>query len=241
MSGGAPDAAARLAALRARIARAAERAGRSSDEVALVGVAKLKSAALVVEAVAAGLRHVGENYVQESVAKIPEIKRELAERGLDPPRWHFVGQLQRNKARHVAEHFDVVQTVDRLRLAEELDRRAGQAGRALDVLLQVNVSGEAQKGGVDPDALPELLAASAEWRHLRTIGLMAIPALAADAEMTRPAFARLRALRDALADCAPAAAPRELSMGMSADFEVAIEEGATIIRVGTAVFGPRET
>jgi pyridoxal phosphate enzyme (YggS family) len=250
MTGAAPDVAARLAALHARIGRAAARAGRSPDEITLVGISKLKSAAMVVEAVAAGLRYVGENYVQESVVKIPEIKEELAKRGLAVPRWHFIGRLQRNKARHVVEHFDVVETVDRLRLAEELDRRAGQAGRVLDVLLQVNVSGEAQKGGVDPDALPELLAASAGWRHLRTVGLMAIPAPAADAEATRPAFAHLRTLRAALADSAAGAASggraagaalRELSMGMSADFEVAIEEGATIIRVGTAVFGARDT
>ena len=239
MSSGAVAIAPRLAALRERIARAAQRAGRRADEIALVGVSKRKPAALVAAAVRAGLRHVGENYVQESISKIPKILEELAGLELEPPRWHFIGQLQRNKAKPVAAHFDLVETVDRAALGAELDRRAAEAGRSLEVLLQVNLSGEPQKGGVDPEALPALLAASRAWSQLRAIGLMTVPAAASDPEASRPAFARLRALRDALRDAEGGQALRELSMGMSADFEVAIEEGATIIRVGTALFGAR--
>ena len=231
---------ARLAAVRDRVRRAAERAGRSPDEIALVGVAKRKPAALVAAAVRAGLRHVGENYVQESIPKILEVKEILEHDSSAMPRWHFIGLLQRNKARQVAECFDLIETVDRAPLAEALEPRAQAAGRVLDVLLQVNVSGELQKGGIDPAALPELLAASAAWKHLRVVGLMAIPAVETDPEASRPAFTRLRELRESLGAAAGAGALRELSMGMSADFEVAIEEGATIIRVGTAIFGPRD-
>jgi pyridoxal phosphate enzyme (YggS family) len=232
---------ARLGAVRERARRAAERAGRSPDELVLVGVAKRKAPALVAQAVRAGLRHVGENYVQEAAPKIMEVKEILEAEGTSAPRWHFIGRLQRNKARQVAGCFDLIETVDRAPLAEALEQRAQAAGRVLDVLLQVNVSDEPQKGGVDPAALPGLLAASATWRHLRVVGLMAMPAAATDPEASRPAFARLRELRESLGSTAGGAALRELSMGMSADFEVAIEEGATIIRVGTAIFGPRDT
>ena len=232
---------ARLAAVRDRVRRAAERAGRSPDEIALVGVAKRKPAALVAAAARAGLRHVGENYVQEAIPKILEVKEILEREGSAVPRWHFIGLLQRNKAGRVAECFDLIETVDRAPLAKALEQRAQAAGRVLDVLLQVNVSGERQKGGIDPAALPELLAASATWQHLRVVGLMAIPAAETDPEASRPAFARLRELRESLGSATGAGALRELSMGMSADFEVAIEEGATIIRVGTAIFGPRDT
>lgn len=219
----------RLAAVRERIALAAARAGRSEGDVELIGVAKTRTASEVVEAVRAGLGHVGENYVQEAVPKIAEV---LAS-GVTPPLWHFIGRLQRNKARHVAPVFDVVETVDNEKLGLELDRRAGVAGRLLEAQLQVDVSGEAQKGGVSPEALPALLAASASWANLRVTGLMAIPAPTAEPEQSRPAFALLRELRDELG-------LRELSMGMSADFEVAIEEGATRVRVGAAIFGARE-
>ena len=231
----------RLAAVRDRVRRAAERAGRSPDEITLVGVAKRKSAALVAAAARAGLRNVGENYVQEALPKILEVKTILEPEEIPAPRWHFIGQLQRNKAGRVAEGFDLIETVDRARLAQALEQRAQALGRTLEVLLQVNVSGEAQKGGIEPDALPELLAASAGWPHLRVAGLMAIPAPQSDPEASRPAFARLRALRENLRSAAGGEHLRELSMGMSADFEVAIEEGATIIRVGTAIFGPRDS
>jgi pyridoxal phosphate enzyme (YggS family) len=238
---GASEIGARLAAVRDRVRRAAERAGRSPEDVTVVGVAKRKPAALVAAATRAGLRNVGENYVQEALPKVLEVKEILEPEDIPVPRWHFIGQLQRNKARRVAEGFDLIETVDRVRLAEALEQHAQALGRTLEVLLQVNVSGEAQKGGVEPDALPELLAASAGWQHLRVVGLMAIPAPQSDPEASRPAFARLRALRESLRSAAGGDSLRELSMGMSADFELAIEEGATSIRVGTAIFGPRDT
>jgi pyridoxal phosphate enzyme (YggS family) len=230
------DAAARLAALRERIAAAAERAGRAPGAVTLLGVAKRSAPEAVAEAVGAGLADVAENYVQEAVGRRDALCDLVARTGQAPPRWHFIGRLQRNQARVVAEHFEVVHTLDREALGAALERGAEAAGRSLDVLVQVNTSGEAQKGGVAPGDAAALLDAARAWPHLRIRGLMTIPA-AGDPEAVRPAFAGLRTLRDALRERHPDL--RELSMGMSGDFEVAIEEGATIIRVGTALFGPR--
>jgi pyridoxal phosphate enzyme (YggS family) len=232
--------AARLEALRGRIAAAAKRAGRRPEDVTLVGVSKRKPASDIAAAVAAGLCHVGENYLQEALVKLPLVESALAAEGLPRPRWHFVGRLQRNKARHVAAHFDLLETLDRPALGDELDRRAAAAGRRLETLLQVDVSGEPQKGGVAPEELPALLETSTRWHALRVVGLMAIPPTVSDPEQSRGAFARLRELRDAVRGAPGAEALRELSMGMTCDFEVAIEEGATIIRVGTALFGARE-
>lgn len=229
--------AASLAALRARIATAAARAGRRGEEVTLVGVAKKQGAEAVVAAVAAGLGDVGENFAQEAREKIPAVADALAARGLPQPRWHFLGQLQRNKARLVTPLFDCVQTVDRVELAEELSLRAQRGGRALEVLLQVNVDAEPQKGGAEPADLRALLEATRALPALALRGLMAIPAPRAD---MRPAFARLRALRDDLARTSGADLP-VLSMGMSDDFEAAIAEGATCVRIGTALFGQRGT
>lgn len=219
-----------------RVEAAAIRAGRAPQEIALVGVAKQVAAEQVVEAVAAGLRHVGENYANEARAKLPLVSAALDARGLAWPRWHFIGQLQRNKARGVATAFDCVHSLDRPELGDALERHAAAAGRRLDVLLQVDLAGEPRKGGAAPDALPALLEASARWPSLRVAGLMTIPPAEAD---PRPFFAALRAEREALRGRAGGAGLRELSMGMSGDFEVAIEEGATIIRVGTAIFGTR--
>ncbi len=231
----------RLSALQLRVAAAAARANRKPEDVTLVGVAKRKPASDVAAAIAAGLTHVGENYVQEALEKIPQVNASLETAQLPAPRWHFIGRLQRNKAKQVAAHFDLIETLDRPELGDELDKRAAAAGRTLDALIQLDVSGEPQKGGISAAELPALLEKSTRWRALRVVGLMAIPAAVADPEQSRPAFARLRELRDALQAAPGAGALRELSMGMSADFEVAIEEGATIIRIGTAVFGPRET
>ena len=226
---------ARLEALRARIAAAAARAGRSAADVTLIGVAKKQPAEAVVEAVAAGVREIGENFAQEAREKIPAVHALLAARGLPEPRWHFLGQLQRNKARLVTPLFHCVQTVDRLELAQELSRRAQAEGRALEVLLQVNVDAEPQKGGAELSELRELLDAVRALPALTLRGLMAIPEPRAD---MRPAFARLRSLRDDLARASGEALP-VLSMGMSDDFEAAIEEGATHVRIGTALFGAR--
>lgn len=226
-----------LARLRARIAAAAERAGRPASDVTLIGVAKRHGAEAVVEAVAAGLRDVGENFAQEAREKIPAVRAALAARGLPEPRWHFLGQLQRNKARVVVPLFDVVQTIDRVDLAEELSRRAVAAGRTLEALLQVDVDAESQKGGADPRDLRALFDAARALPGLAVRGLMAIPEPRPD---MRPAFARLRALRDDLARSTGAALPM-LSMGMSDDFEAAVAEGATCVRIGTALFGQRGT
>ncbi len=235
----AADLVARLDSVRARVAAAATRAGRDPAAVTVVGVTKRKGAELIVAAVRAGLRDLGESYVQEAVSKVPAVNGALERIGEALPRWHFVGQLQRNKARDVARLFDSVSSVDRERLGAELERRAEQEQRTLELLIQVNLSDEPQKGGILPDALPELLAASRAWSRLRVTGLMTIPAADDDPEHSRPAFAQLRKLRDELRGSPGGEHLEELSMGMTGDFEVAIEEGASIVRVGTAIFGPR--
>jgi len=233
----------RVAAVRARIDAAARRAGRHADEVTLVAVSKRVPASRVAAAVAAGCAHLGESYVQEAHAKVPEVHRLLDAAGAPRPCWHLVGRLQRNKARDAVRDFAWVESVDRLSLARALDARAGrEAGRAgpLPVLLQVNLSGAPQKGGAAPDELPALLEACGALPGLDVRGLMTVPAAADDPEASRPVFARLRGLRDALRARPGGAGLRELSMGMSGDLEVAVEEGATIVRVGTAIFGLRE-
>jgi len=226
----------RIADLRGRIERAAARAGRTADDVRLLAISKTFPAATLIEAAAAGLTCFGENRVQEAAQKIPAVNSARAER----IEWHLVGQLQRNKARRAAELFDVVQSVDRLPLAQQLDRCARECNRTLRVLVQVDVDAEPQKGGAAPQELPALLEALAGLTHLDVEGLMAIPAQLADPEAQRPAFARLRELLERMQQAAPQGAQlRELSMGMSADFEVAIEEGSTCVRIGSALFGAR--
>jgi len=229
----------RLRAVRERIARACAAAGRSPGEVVLIGVSKRQPVERIVEAVRAGVRWLGENYVQELKEKREGVARLLAPEQAAAIRWRMIGGLQRNKARAAVELADAVDSLDRKSLALELDKRAGDAGRSLDVCLQVNLSGEPQKGGVSEDELPALLAACEPLEHLRVVGLMTVPAADADPEASRPAFARLRELRDTLRDAPGGRDLRELSMGMSGDFEIAIEEGATLVRVGTALFGPR--
>lgn len=224
-----------VARVRERIEAAARRAGRDPGEVALVAVSKRKPATAVAAAVRAGVRRIGESYVQEAGVKIPEVARLLSASGTPLPEWHLVGRLQRNKARDAVRWFDWVESVDRPELARELERRAGAAGRRLPVLLQVNTSGEPQKGGVAPEALLELLSICQGLAHLEPKGLMTVPE-AGSAEAARPAFARLRELRERLG----ADKLEHLSMGMSSDFEVAIEEGATLVRLGSVLFGPRE-
>jgi pyridoxal phosphate enzyme (YggS family) len=231
--------AARLAELRARIAAAAARAGRRPEDVTLVGVAKGQPLERVLEALEAGLAHLGESYVQEARARLPELRARLVQRGLPVPCLHFIGRLQRNKARDVARDFARIESLDRRELGDALEQRAAELGRELRAFVQVNVEGEAGKGGAPPEALPELLARSRDWKHLRVTGLMLIPAPQPAPEGSRAAFARLRELARELHALPGGGALRELSMGMSDDFEVAIEEGATHVRVGTALFGPR--
>ncbi len=218
------DIRANLERVRERLARAAERAGRRAQDVLLIGVSKTVDAARIRQAVVAGVPALGENRVQEARAKIAELGR--------PVPWHLVGQLQTNKAKAAVELFEVIHSVDRLDLARELDTRARRRGRPVDALVQVNVAGEAQKGGVAPEGLARLLEAVGALDHVSVRGLMAIPPETAEPETARASFR-------ALAKLGARHALMELSMGMSADFEVAIEEGATMVRVGTAIFGPR--
>jgi PLP dependent protein len=226
----------RLAAVRERIARAAARVNRSADEIELIAVSKTHPTEVLQAAMAAGAQSFGENRVQEAEAKIAEIGRATA-------RWHLIGNLQANKARKAVRLFDLIHTLDSSELAARLDRICEEEGRAnLDVLLQVDLAGEATKSGATERELPAILETLAEARHLTLRGLMILPPFFADAEKGRPFFRRLREIRDDLkrqnvfknGKC-------ELSMGMSQDFETAIEEGSTIVRVGTAIFGARET
>lgn len=229
----------RYAELLDRIARAARRRGRAPEDVRLIGAAKRQPLAVLREALDEGLRDIGENYVQEAARKQQELRAAppAAEINLH---WHLIGRLQRNKSREAVALFDCVHSVDRASLAEALDREARRAGRHLDVLLQVNLSGEPQKSGVAEDALGALVEAVAGCEALRPIGLMTLPAPHPDPEAARKPFSRLRTLRDDLRGRAGEGSFSELSMGMSADLEVAVEEGATMIRVGTALFGARE-
>jgi len=232
MDAGGGGIAGRLAEVRGRIAAAAGRARRRPEEVALVAVTKTFSVAAVREAVAAGQRLFGENRVQEARAKIAALGADAS--------WHLIGHLQRNKAGLAAGLFDVVESLDSEALARELDRRARAAGRRLRVLVQVMLVGEQSKSGVAPEEAPRLLELAAGLPALELAGLMAIPPWPDTAEDSRPHFARLRELRDRWdGSCCPRGTLRELSMGMSADFEIAVEEGATIVRVGTALFGAR--
>lgn len=229
----------RLGSIHDRIAAASERSGRAAEAVRLIGVSKKQPAEAVAAAVRAGLRDVAENFAQEARGKIPEVARLLATDGTPTPTWHFVGQLQRNKVRLVAPHFDVVASVDRLTLAEELSRRAAARDRPLEILLQVKLGDEVQKGGVAPAELGALLGAVGSLDALRVTGLMTVPAIGSRPEDARNSFRALRALRDDLSKQPGGENLHELSMGMSADFEVAVEEGATQVRVGQAIFGPR--
>jgi PLP dependent protein len=223
-----------IAAVRERITRAAARAGRPPDDVTLVAITKTHPPALVAQAFAAGLRDFGENKVQEAASKI-EALADLRARGL---RWHLVGHLQSNKARRALDLFDQVHSVDSADLGVRLDRIAGERGRALPVLVQVAMGGEATKSGIAESALLPLLEALRALTHLRVQGLMTLPPPADDSETMRPYFRRLREWRDR-ATARGLLQGAELSMGMSGDFEVAIEEGATLVRVGTAIFGER--
>ena len=228
----------RLSRLQERIASAARRAGRSPSDVELIAVSKRQPVERIAAAVRAGVRDLGENRVQEAGNKRAAVLAAIGDAAR--PRWHLVGSLQRNKAALAVELFDSIQSVDRESLAITLARHAGEAGRRLRVLLQVNLSREPQKGGVAPERAAALLAACRESEALEVVGLMAIPAAARAPEASRAAFAQLRALRDTLQGEPGGESLRALSMGMSGDFEVAIEEGATSIRVGTALFGERD-
>lgn len=225
-----------LAVVRERIAAAARRAGRSPSEIALMAVSKTQPAELIREAYAAGQRLFGENRVQEFSGKSPLFQ------DLKDADWHLIGHLQTNKAAKAAELFHAIDSVDTLKLAEKLDVAARNAGKKLHVLIEVNVGGEAAKSGValDSDELEDLLAAAPRLEALIFCGLMTVVPFTDDSEGARPYFRKLRELRDEIAQRKlPAIAMDQLSMGMSHDFEVAIAEGSTCVRVGTAIFGER--
>jgi len=222
-----------LEAVRARMARAAARAARPAESVRLIAVSKTFGAAEVAAAAAAGQLDFGENRIQEALPKID------ATRSLDV-RWHLIGHLQSNKARKAVGPFALIHSVDSLELLERLDRVAGEAGATVEVLVEVDLAGEATKFGLSAGDLRGFVARAGELTAARVAGLMVMPPFFDDPEDARPYFRRLRALRDGLAaDGVPPSMLRELSMGMSHDFEIAIEEGATMVRVGTAIFGAR--
>lgn len=232
----------RLAAVRRRIDTAAARAERDPADVRLVGVAKKQPTERILAAIAAGVHTLGQSYIQEARQVQPTIEAALAG---DPAtagiklEWRMVGRLQRNKAAHAARLFDAVESVDRPELVETLARRAATEGRRLDVLIQVSLCGEPQKGGCEFDVVPDLVDQVRQCESLRLSGLMTVPAASGDPQASRPAFRRLRELRASLAEIDPDFASAALSMGMSADLEVAVEEGATLVRIGTALFGER--
>ena len=214
------------------IADAAERSGRDPRQVKLLAATKTQPAPAVCAAVEAGVRLLGENYVQEAQAK-KEVVGDVAE-------WHLIGHLQTNKARAAAGLFSVIQTLDSLRLARLLDREGEELDRPVDVLVEVNLAGERTKTGVSEEGLEPLLREVSRLSRVRVKGLMTVPPFAEDPEASRPYFRRIRELRDSLSDLAlPNVALDELSMGMTHDYHVAVAEGATLVRVGTALFGPR--
>lgn len=223
----------RIERVRRRIAKALHRAGREGEHVRLIAVTKTVPVERIRQAIECGLREFGENRVQEAEKKIPYLPQEIC--------WHFVGHLQSNKVRKAVPLFDWIQSVDSLHLAERLNRTAAEAGRTIPVLIQVALGGEPTKHGVAPESLVELAGGLASLPHLDVRGLMVIPPFSEDPQRVRPYFRRLAELLRELNERAIFSRPlTELSMGMSHDFEIAIEEGATMVRIGTAIFGERQ-
>ncbi len=220
-----------LAEIRQRMDTAAAKSGRAPGAVTLLAVSKTHPPAAIEAAAVAGLRYFGESKIQEARAKIPQCPGHL--------RWHFIGHLQSNKCREAVELFSMIQGVDSLALAQEINKRAEQAAKTMPVLLEVNVAGEASKFGYRPEALLAEWAALNELPRLEIQGLMTVPPYVTDAENARPHFVRLRELKAVCEQRLGAPLPH-LSMGMSGDYVVAIEEGATIVRIGTALFGKRQ-
>jgi pyridoxal phosphate enzyme (YggS family) len=226
-----------IAHVRKRIAAAARSANRNPDEITLMAVSKTFPPDRIREAYAAGLRVFGENRVQEFAAKATTL------RDLRDVEWHLIGHLQTNKAAKAAELFDAVDSVDSVRTAEKLNASAASTGKTLSILIEINVGGERAKSGVAPGSgeLEKILQGAPRWRNLKIRGLMTVPPYTEDPEGSRPYFRQLRQIRDSIAARKlPQVVMEVLSMGMSHDFEVAIEEGATCVRVGTAIFGERE-
>jgi PLP dependent protein len=225
-----------IAEVRKRIAASAHRAGRDPEKITLMGVSKTFPPESVREAYGAGLRVFGENRVQEFIGKVAAL------RDLQEAEWHMIGHLQSNKAAPAAEAFFAIDSLDSLKLAEKLNASAEKLGKKLSILIEINVAGESAKSGLAPDSeeLEELLSAAPRLGQLEFRGWMTVPPFTEDPQQARPYFRKLRALRDQIAARhLPAVFMHVLSMGMSHDFEVAIEEGSTCLRVGTAIFGQR--
>jgi pyridoxal phosphate enzyme (YggS family) len=219
-----------LLRVKERIERAAQKAGRDPKEINLVAVSKTVEVARIKEAIEAGVSILGENYVQEAQKKIEAIGR--------PVSWHFIGHLQSNKARYAVRLFDVVHSTDSIPLAEELNQRAEQEDRVIKVMIEVNLSKEATKFGTDEERVSNLARRIQDLKHLSLEGLMTMPPYFESPEMSRPYYTALRELKERMVE--ERIPMKELSMGMSNDFEIAIEEGATYLRIGTAIFGPRK-
>ena len=219
-----------LLKVRERIERAAQKAGRDTKGIRLVAVSKTVEVARIKEAIEAGVSILGENYVQEAQKKIEDIGK--------PVSWHFIGHLQSNKAKYAVRLFDMVHSVDSISLVEELNRRAEQEGRVIKVMVEVNLSKEATKFGTDEERVLNLARRIRDLRHLSLEGLMTMPPYFDLPEMGRPYYTALRELEEKMIK--GGIPMKELSMGMSNDFEIAIEEGATYVRIGTAIFGPRQ-
>jgi PLP dependent protein len=230
----------RLSEIRARIAAAAQAAGRDPSSVRLVAVSKTFPIEAIADAFAAGQRDFGENRVQEALQKVEQALQKIDRSADQSIRWHLLGHLQTNKARKAALAFAMIQSVDSVELLHKLDQAAADTQHTPELLIQVDLAGEATKFGVPPGEMPRLFEAAAACRAAKVVGLMTLPPYPETPEDSRPWFRQLRELRDQWqASGVPASMLTELSMGMSGDFEVAVQEGATIVRVGTAIFGSR--
>ena len=226
------DVAANFQKIRARMNETAAKCGRTPNEIKILGAAKAQSVEAIRAALDAGLTLIGENYVQEAADKKKQIAVSIE--------WHMIGHLQRNKAKRALEIFDVIESLDGFKLAQALDQEGARRGKTIRAFVEVNLSGEENKSGVAKHQTPALFEELAKLSHLRVEGLMTVPPFRENLEEVRPYFRQLRELRDQLNDLLlPNVQLAELSMGMSNDYPVAIEEGATIVRIGTALFGPR--
>jgi hypothetical protein len=224
----------RLEQVKERIRQAAESCNRDADSIRLVAVSKTIAADTVREAIEAGVTILGENYVQEARDKFNALVQY-------PVSWHFIGHLQSNKAKYGVRLFDLIHSVDSLKLARELDKQAAKVDKVQHILVQVNISGEDTKSGISADEAPGLIAEIGQLKNIAVKGLMTMPPYFYQPEKVRPFFAALRELRDRIkAQSLPHVSMDELSMGMTGDFEVAIKEGATLVRIGTAIFGERQ-
>ncbi|MFO7748510.1 MAG: YggS family pyridoxal phosphate-dependent enzyme [Desulfobacteraceae bacterium] len=224
----------RILNLTERIKTAAQSVGRNPEEISLVGVSKRKPAKTVARGIDQGIEILGENYIQEAMDKIDAIGRTRA-------RWHFIGHLQSNKAKYAVRYFDLIHTVDKFKLAKEIDKQAGKIGKVQEILMQINISEEASKSGVSTEEALLLAQEIGQLDNVALTGLMCMPPFFDDPEQARPYFKALAGIKKAIQEKKiPGIAMDHLSMGMSHDFTVAVEEGATLVRVGTAIFGARD-